>query len=62
MSRHEVAPLCEGLYYATPVLLADGSESDGSDTDTDAQTVIHTSPYSSQGETPTPHPPPFPLI
>jgi len=49
VSRHEAAPLYEGLFYATPVLLADASESDGSDTDTDAQTVIHTSPYSSHG-------------
>ena len=58
VSRHEAAPLYEGLFYATPVLLADASESDGSDTDTDAQTVIHTSPYSSHGEPPHPNPPP----
>ena len=49
MTRHEVPPLSDGLYYATPVLLADCSESEESDTDTDAQTVIHTSPYSSPG-------------
>jgi hypothetical protein len=49
VTRHEVPPLSDGLYYATPVLLADCSESEGSDTDTDAQTVIHTSPYSSPG-------------
>ena len=49
VTRHEVPPLSDGLYYATPVLLADCSESEESDTDTDAQTVIHTSPYSSPG-------------
>merc|ERR1712109_139124 len=44
VTRHEVPPLTDGLYYATPVLLADCSESEESDTDTDAQTVIHNSP------------------
>ena len=49
VTRHEVAPLSDGLYYATPVLLADCSESDESDTDTDAQTVIHNSPQATPG-------------
>ena len=49
VTRHEVPPLSDGLYYATPVLLADCSESDESDTDTDAQTVIHNSPQATPG-------------
>ena len=50
VTRHEVPPLSDGLYYATPVLLADCSESEESDTESDTcQTVIHTSPYSSPG-------------